>query len=259
VTPRRVRLASGLHLGVHEHGAGRPVVLVHAWGETHRTFDGLVPLLAPHARLVIPDQRGVGASDKPSSGYDLEQAGADLVGLMDALELDSAVLLGTSSGGYVAQQVAVDQPARVDGLVLVGSPRSLAGARDPFGEVLAGFHDPVEPADIAAVKAGLALHLAVPDDFLAAQDEAALTIPRHVWLASYHGLLHATPPLDTGSIVAPTLVLWGSADDLLPREQADALLRDVADCRLVVTGAGHLVLWEVPHAVAEEVRFFLET
>jgi rifampin ADP-ribosylating transferase len=257
MSSRRVLLPSGLHLAVHEHGSGRALVLVHAWGETHRSFDRLVPLLAPLARLVVPDQRGVGESDKPPDGYDLRQGAADLVGLLDALELESAVFLGTSSGGYLAQCVAVDHPARVDGLVLVGSPRSLGGGRDPFGEVLAGFHDPVTREDIAAVNDGLAVHGVVPEEFLAAQDEAALTIPRDVWRSSYRGLLDATPPLDAGRISAPTLVLWGSADDLLPREQAEALVHDVDEGRLVVTDAGHMVLWEVPHVVAEEVSFFL--
>jgi rifampin ADP-ribosylating transferase len=257
MSTRRLLLASGLHLAVHEHGSGRAVVLVHAWGETHRSFDRLVPLLVPLARLVVPDQRGVGGSDKPDDGYDLRQGAADLIGLLDALDLDSAVFLGTSSGGYLAQCVAVEYPDRVDGLVLVGSPRSLAGGRDPFGGVLAGFHDPVTREDIVALNDGLVFRGAVPEEFLAAQDAAALTIPRRVWRASYRGLLDATPPLDAGRISAPTLVLWGSADDLLPRDQAEALVHDVDEGRLVVTDTGHMVLWEVPHVVAQEVRLFL--
>src|SRR5664279_1155913 len=63
---RRLMLASGLRLVVRDYGSGVPVLLVHAWGETHRSFDRLVRLLAPHLRLVVPDQRGVGDSDKPA-------------------------------------------------------------------------------------------------------------------------------------------------------------------------------------------------
>jgi rifampin ADP-ribosylating transferase len=66
------------------------------------------------------DQRGHGDAGKPATGYDLESLGADIEAFMDAIGLSSAVLVGSSSGGYVAQQVAVHSPARVAGLVLVG-------------------------------------------------------------------------------------------------------------------------------------------
>ena len=119
---RRVRLASGLGLAVHVHGSGIPVLLVHAWGETHQTFDRLVPRLATQLHLVVPDQRGVGDSDKPADGYEIDDAVADLVELLDALGLPSVVVVGTSSGGYIAQKIAVDHPGRVQGLVLIGAP-----------------------------------------------------------------------------------------------------------------------------------------
>jgi pimeloyl-ACP methyl ester carboxylesterase len=255
---RQVVLASGLRLAVGDYGSGVPVLLVHAWGETHRSFGRLVPLLAPHLRLLVPDQRGVGDSDKPAGGYSLVQAASDLVELLDALDLPSAFVLGTSSGGYVAQQIGVDHASRVDGLVLVGSPRSLAGGGDPFGPVLAGLHDPVTPDDVRSLNGAISFHRPVPADFLADQDRSALTIPRYVWRATYDGLLAATPPLDAGRITTPTLVLWGVADTLLSRSQADALVTAIPGSRLVVyEGTGHMVLWEQPERVAADVLSFV--
>jgi len=67
----------------------------------------------------------------------------DSVAFMDALGISSAVLLGSSSGGYVAQQVAAISPHRVAGLVLVGSPRSLQG-RPPFADEVDQLSDPVD-------------------------------------------------------------------------------------------------------------------
>lgn len=65
------------------------------------------------------------AADKPAAGYSLADfAAADAVAFMDAVGVSAAVLVGSSSGGYVAQQVAVTSPHRVAGLVLAGSPRS---------------------------------------------------------------------------------------------------------------------------------------
>lgn len=198
---RRLMLASGLRLVVRDYGSGVPVVLVHAWGETHRSFDRLVRLLAPHLRLVVPDQRGVGDSDKPADGYSLVQAAADLVELLDAIDLPSAFVAGTSSGGYVAQQIGVDHANRVDGLVLVGSPRSLAGGGDPFGAVLAGLHDPVTPKDVRSINSAISFCHPVPADFLTDQDRSALTIPRHVWLAVYGGCLQ--PPRHSTPVASP--------------------------------------------------------
>lgn len=256
---RRVQLSSGLRLALGETGSGIPILLAHAWGETHRTFDKLAPVLASHLRLVVPDQRGVGASDKPIDGYSLGQSAADLVELLDVLALPSVFVLGTSSGGYVAQRLCVDYPERVAGLVLVGSPRSLAGAADPFGTMLAKFHDPVTPEDVRSVNGAISLRQPVPASFLADQDRAALSIPRQVWRARYEGLRTAIPPLDTGPVTAPTLLLWGDNDDVLPRSQADALIAEIPDARLVVyQDTGHLVLWEQPERVASDVLSFVE-
>jgi pimeloyl-ACP methyl ester carboxylesterase len=255
---RRVMLASGLRLLVHQYGSGVPVLLVHAWGETHRSFDRLVPLLAAQLRLVVPDQRGVGGSDKPADGYSLGQAAGDLVELLDALNLASVFVVGTSSGGYVAQQIAVAHPSRVYGLVLVGSPRSLAGVGNPFGAVLDDLCDPVTADDVRAINGAIPFHGPVPADFLSDQEASALTIPARVWREAFAGLLAATPPLDTGRIAVPTLVLWGADDSVLPRSQADALTAEISAARLVVyDDTGHLVLWERPNRVAADVLAFV--
>ena len=109
---RRIPLATGIELADHEFGAGEPVLLLHAWSETHRSFQRLVPLLPRTWHLIVPDQRGVGDSARPDRGYALTDFAADTIGLLDALGLHSAWLVGTSSGGYLAQQVAVDHPSR---------------------------------------------------------------------------------------------------------------------------------------------------
>jgi pimeloyl-ACP methyl ester carboxylesterase len=256
---RRIALPTGVELAVREYGEGVPVLLLHAWGETHRTFDGLVPLLLDTMRLVVPDQRGAGDSAKPLSGYSLRDASADVVSLMDALEIEACWLIGTSSGGYLAQQVAVHHPSRVLGMVLIGSPSSL---RRPLpvgmGELLASFHDPVTRADVEALNGVLPLHSPVPDSFLEDQLVAALGIPRHVWLAGIAGLLEAVPPIEQGSIRVRTLILTGAEEDVLPAGQAGELRAAIEESHLVVyEGTGHLVLWERPERVAEDMTAFI--
>ena len=100
---RLIDLATGVGVSYVAHGdpAGTPVVLLHAWVESLRSFDRLTPLLPPSLYTLAVDQRGHGDSDKPSHGYDLASLGADVVAFLDAVDLASAVLVGSSSGGYV--------------------------------------------------------------------------------------------------------------------------------------------------------------
>ena len=250
-------LADGVRIAVHEQGAGTPVLLLHAWGETHRSFDRLVELLPADLQVLAPDLRGAGESDKPAEGYRLEDAAADVAGVLDALDIQAAWMVGTSSGGYVAQQLAVDHPERLLGLVLVGAPRSLAGM-DPFGDVLEAFHDPVTADDITAVNDGLALPASIPRDFIDIQDAAALTIPRHVWLAGYRGLVEASPPTETGTIQVPTLLLSGADDALLGPDDAGRLAGSIPRSRhRVYDDTGHFVLWERPERVARDLVGFV--
>src|SRR6516162_5635179 len=118
---RRVVLATGVSVPYVSAGptTGAPVVLLHAWGESWHSFDRLLPLLPGTVHAVAMDLRGHGDADKPATGYSLAEVAADVVAFMDAAGIPSAVLLGSSSGGYVAQQVAITSPDRVSGLVLV--------------------------------------------------------------------------------------------------------------------------------------------
>lgn len=256
---RRIALATGVELAVHEHGEGVPVLLLHAWGETHRTFDRLLPLLPDTMHLVVPDQRGVGQSSKPADGYTLLDGAADMTALLDALEIDACWLIGTSSGGYLAQHLALEHPARVRGMALVGSPSNLQGPLPPaFSESLSSFHDPVTRADVDALQGALPLHSPVPGSFFEDQMRAALSIPRHSWLASVDGLVRAVPPIDRGRIGVRTLILWGGEEDVLPISQAGELLAAIEDSQIVVyEGTGHLVLWEQPQRVAKDVTAFI--
>jgi rifampin ADP-ribosylating transferase len=181
-----------------------------------------------------------------------------VVGLLDAFDIPAAWIVGTSSGGYVAQQLALDHPERLLGLVLIGAPRSLAGL-DPFGEILEAFHHPVTADDIKALNHSLALRASIPRDFIAVQDAAALTIPCHVWLAGYRGLVEATAPTKTGTIRVPTLLLSGADDDLLDPAEASRLAASIPGSQhRDYDKTGHFVLWERPEWVARDLVNFVD-
>jgi rifampin ADP-ribosylating transferase len=197
------------------------------------------------------DQRGHGGADRPLGGYDLATQAADVVAFMDSVGVQSAVLLGSSSGGYVAQAVALAAPTRVTGLVLVGAPRSLAG-RPSFADDVEQLTDPVDPG---WVRDSLT---EVPDWYVDDRVRDGALVPARVWRDAFTGLITAPVPTEVGSIRARTLIIWGARDNLLPRTEQVALHDAIPDSTLVTyEGTGHLVLWEQPERIADDLCRFL--
>ena len=248
-------LRDGLELPYVEQGDpdGVPVVLLHAWLDSRRCFDQLMAVLPERIHAFALDQRGHGDAAKPADGYRLRDFADDIGAFMDAVGLDVAVLTGASSGGYVAQRFAVDHPGRTLGLALLGSPRSLRGPRPQFADVLATLQDPVDAAFARDLNEGM-VGRAVPEVVMATLCEENLKVPARVWRDAFEGLLAADPPLDTGRISAPTLIVWGARDSLLPRADQDRMAAEISDARLVVyADVGHLPVIEAPERVAADL------
>lgn len=258
---RWAELSTGVRLSYVCVGssAATPVLLLHAWGESRRSFDRIRPMLARTVHAVAVDQRGHGEADRPRAGYSLAALGEDIVEFMDVLGFSSAVLLGSSSGGYLAQQVAVMSPHRVAGLVLVGSPRSLQG-RPWFADEVDRLSDPVGAGWVRESLTWFPRFHRVPEWYIEDRVRDGVQLPAHVWRETFNGLCNATPPSDLGSITCPTLILWGNRDELLARDHMDALARSIPDSRMVVyEDTGHLVLWEQPERVAADLTAFMAT
>ena len=257
---RRLQLPTGLELAYLARGSDQavPVLLLHAWGESRRAFDRLVALLPGTVRLVALDQRGHGDADVPDTGYSLAHFAGDVEAFMDVTGLSSAILVGVSSGGYVAQQVAVNNPHRVAGLVLIGSPRTLQG-RPPFAGEVEQLLDPVPESWVRESLTWYPTFHDVPQDYIEDRVRDGARIPAHVWRETFAGLCAAAPPTDTGTITTPTLIIWGGRDELLSREHQEALASAIPGSKLVTyQDAGHLVLWEQPERLARDLTTFVE-
>jgi pimeloyl-ACP methyl ester carboxylesterase len=251
----RVRLSTGVALAFSEQGdrAGPAVLLLHAWVESLRSFDRLAPLLPPSLRVLALDQRGHGEADKPADGYDLETLAGDVVAFLDTMGVQSAVLAGSSSGGYVAQQVAIRHPNRVSGLVLIGSPRTLQG-RPAFADQIEQLGDPVDPRWVQEFLAWFPLCHDVPSWYFEDRVREAARIPAAVWQRTLAGLTTSPPPTELGTITTPTLILWGDSDGLLAREDQLTMASAIPNSQLLVyEGVGHLMLWEQPERVATDI------
>src|SRR5688500_6245388 len=137
MSDRIAKLRTGVALPYTEQGRsdGTPVVLLHAWGESCHAFSRVVPLLPDTLWVLAPDQRGHRDATKPPTGYAFADYVADVEAFLDAVGVESALIAGSSSGGYVGQQFALDHPGRTRGLALIGAPLSLHG-RAPFADEL---------------------------------------------------------------------------------------------------------------------------
>jgi rifampin ADP-ribosylating transferase len=209
-------------------------------------------------RFIAIDQRGHGGADAPQTGYSLIDFADDVAAFMDATSLPPTVLLGASSGGYVAQQVALTHPQRVAGLVLVGSPRTLQG-RPSFAEEIDRLRDPVPASWVRGSLTWFPRFQDVPQSYVEDRVADGTRTPAHVWRQTFEGLCAAVPPTDAGTITCPTLVLWGDRDQMLDREQQVDLTKAIPGSQLVAyENTGHLVLWEQPERIARDLTGFVE-
>lgn len=260
-TIRQARLDNGVTLPYVEQGdpGGVPVVLVHGYADSWRSFEPLLPRLPTSIHAFAMTLRGHGDADRPPGGYALTDMGDDVAAFMAVAGLDDAIIAGASSGGYIAQQVAAAHPDRVRSMVLIGSPRSFHDkpafvASQPVIEALT---DPIDPRFVREFGGGDLYANLSPDAFESMVHEN-LKVPAHVWRAAYEGFRDSSPPSETGSISAPTLILWGDQDTFILRHDQEALQAAIPRSRLVVyEGTGHLVLLEQPARVSEDLVSFV--
>lgn len=128
-------VSDGVRIYYETHGAGPALVLVHGSGGNHAIWWQQVPYFARHFTVVLPDLRGFGKSDNAPDGPDAQDFLKDIRAVLDAAEIERAVLLGQSIGALCALRLAVETPERVAGVVLA---HSLGGLDDPELRQLAG-------------------------------------------------------------------------------------------------------------------------
>jgi non-heme chloroperoxidase len=120
---KSVELPEGLRLPYVEQGdsTGVPVLLLHALADSWRSFERVLPQLPRSIHAFAVTQRGHGDADRPAAGYGVEEFTADVAAFMDAVGLEAAVIVASSSAGLTARRFAADHPQRTLGIVLVGA------------------------------------------------------------------------------------------------------------------------------------------
>ncbi len=270
---------NGIRIHYRRAGAGPPLYLLHGYPQTGHMWRKLVPGLAPHFELVMPDLRGYGDSDKPPAGYDKRTMAADIRALAHRLGHDRLGLVGHDRGGRVAHRYALDHGETLERLMLLDiEPTLTVFERMDAPLALAAWHWLFLPVpDLAETLIG-----ARPEEMLrfllrswagdpgAIEEEAVgeylrcFRIPGTIRATCSDYRAGASTDLEDDRrdrerrIEAPLRVLWGGlgrrgeGPDLVEiwREKA----REVSG--RVIGGSGHFMPEEVPSVVVEEIRTF---
>jgi pimeloyl-ACP methyl ester carboxylesterase len=268
-----VRIDSGgVTLDVQVEGEGRPVVLLHGFPDTKRLWSKAVPVLVDAGfQVIVPDQRGYGASDKPEDveSYSIPFLAIDVTAILDHLGIERAHVVGHDWGAAIAWATASFAPERVDHLVAlsVGHPSAFADAgmaqrekswymllfqvRDIAEQWLtmndwANFREWSHHPDADAVIADL-------------ERDGSLTPGLGWYRANLPPEAFVAPPLELPPVQASTMGVWSTGDmALLETQMRDSAKHCGAGFRYErLEGPGHWMQWEAPDAVNALLLDFL--
>ena len=255
-----IALSTGVRLEYVDRGDrdGLPVVFLHGVTDSWRSFEGVLPHLPASVRAVAVSLRGHGRSGQPATGYTFTQMSADLRALLDALQIPSAVIVGHSMGASVAQRFALDQPDRTRGLVLMGGFASMRKSPviKELWRQIATMKDPIDPLFAREFQLSTLARPTAPG-FLDMAVGESLRVPARIWRATFAEFLQSDLLAELPRIAAPTLVVWGDRDSIVPLAEAEAL-RAIPEAELLVyPGSGHAMHWERPAQFAADLIEFL--
>ncbi len=259
----------GTRIHYELRGEGEPLALIFGYGGSGRGWgEPFLKLLEAHFKTVVIDNRGTGESDKPEKPFSLADMAADVASVLDHAKIDRAHVMGISMGGMIAQEFALNHSARLRALVLgctlCSISHGIAGDPEALAALQANPDEPLAPQ----VERLLAACCAKP--FLASARGQAVLKERVAEVMNYPMTPFHTYQLQGGAIgsfdtfdrlsliKAPTLVITGTSDLLVPDANSDILKERIAGAHIhKIPGAGHLFFWEVPEYSAAVITKFL--
>jgi 3-oxoadipate enol-lactonase len=249
-----------------EGSGDKAVLLVMGLGGRAADWGRVFPAaLARRYKVVRFDNRGTGGSTKATAGFTLEDMAKDAIAVLDEVGTKRAHLVGISMGGMISQLVALDHPERVDRLVLLST--HFGG-----GNVV---HPTAETASVLAAAPGTAveevmrrsLKVITAPGFAEAHPEAidelvayavAAPTPAACFMAQLQAIIDSDRSERVSRIRAPTLVVHGDSDALIPVGNGHRLAEAIPGAKLeLLGGCGHLPMWERPEELARIVLEFL--
>ena len=255
--------APALALHHQDLGSGPPLLFLHGWAMSLQVWERQVHEHAGRHRTVCVDLRGHGCSPKPLLGYGYDEHCADVVALLERLDLDEVTLVGWSMAGSIGARVARASP-RVSRLVIVGSPPRLTAADDfPAGAAPAdclAFRRAIEADRQTAMwqTATATLHRDLGEPTL--RWLHALTMAAPVWalLGCYDAVMAADVRGDMQALAVPTLVVHGRHDPFVSMDAARWSAGNIPGAQLVeFEDSGHAPFLDEPERFTATLRAFL--
>ena len=239
-----------IYYEIHGPSEAPPLVCIGGWASYLWIWFRQIPAFRERYRCVVFDNRGAGRSSKPDYPYTMEMFADDTIGLMEALDIENAHILGISMGGYIAQQIASSYPEKVRSLILASSS---------FGG----------PNAIPADKKTMALLVAVPTETLSKeqaremrynaifsplflQENKLMIKQTEEWVDQYPTPIYAqvhqssavlafNAETEVKQISAPTLILQGDSDLVIPPKNAEMLADCISTSKLIlIEGGSHM-------------------
>jgi pimeloyl-ACP methyl ester carboxylesterase len=255
-----------LNMEYYIDGSGPPLLLVMGLGGQASSWgEPLLEGLQRHFTTIHFSNRGTGATDKPSAGFTVRQMAEDAAGLMETIGLPQAHVFGISMGGMIAQELVLNHPEKVQGLVLgcttCGPAHSVAVPAQtmakfgqmmqlPIEERVQRFWEIAVTPEFMEEQAGFLAHIM---EIGMATPTPMETFGQQLGAIQAHDTYDRLP-----QIKSPTLILQGDRDILVPAENAEVLHERIPGSRVrIVQGTGHCFFWEEPEEVVQEVAGFL--
>jgi pimeloyl-ACP methyl ester carboxylesterase len=248
----------------HEiHGNGEPLLMIPGLTVGAGVFFRVTPLLAKKFRVIAMDNRGVGQSDKPDIPYSTEMMADDAVGLLLALGIQQAHVLGSSMGGMIAQHMALRHPQSVATLTLLstscGGNHSVPVGQEVSSALLSG----QTPEDrIRAL-----LPYTFTQTFIAGHPEVIVRFtsvctkdypPPHAFARQAGAAIMHDTYEQLPRMKVPTLVISGAEDEVMPVENSRILASRMPDAQLMIMdGLRHGLCTEAPEEIGRVVHSFL--
>jgi pimeloyl-ACP methyl ester carboxylesterase len=250
-------------LDVERGGSGPPLLLIMGmsgtalhWGEP------FLQALREDFDVIAYDHRGVGASTHLDGEITIVEMAEDAAGLLEALGVEAAHVVGFSMGGMIAQELALAHPERVLTLTLAGTYCGGEGSTSASPEVTQRLAEAMMSGDRArALRAGWEINVSPAygadeqawERFVQIADERAVAVP--VVLAQLRACMAHDTKERLAGIELPTLVIHGSLDQMIPVENGRMIASLMDGSRLeIFDGVGHLFCWEAPERGAQLVR-----
>ena len=245
-----------------DHGGdGPPLLLVPGIPAISSDWFPFADRLKERSRVVVYDNRGSGRSDAPPGPYSIAQLAGDVIAVLHALGIERAHVFGVSTGGMIAQELAIGFPDRVERLVLGSTHASTKDAVRPRREVSLAFASETDDwAERMRALAPFAFAPGVDPQLLARfiDKKSGDVQPDHGYRGQIAAFLAHDAVDRLASLEQPTLVIAGSQDQIIPAENSKVLCERIPGARLeLIDNAGHLFFIEEAEQTLEVLDAFL--